>query len=373
MNARQSLMDELEDAVRHGSRDQRMDTLRRVTDLFLLQPQQFDNEQIALFDDVLTHMIARVETKARAELAKRLAPVDQAPNEVIRRLAHDDEIAVAGPVLSQSSRLTTADLVDIAAQKGQAHLLAIAGRSVIEEQVTEVLVDRGDRNVVHRLATNVGASFSDTGYSKLVRRAEADDHLIEKLGRRIDIPLHLFRELLLKAGEAVRNRLMAVLGPERRDLVRQIVEEMSTQVAHQAPATRNIEAAQRLVQALKEQGRLKEPDVLAFAQRGKLDEVIAGLALLCAVSCDLVDRLLRSGRADAVLVPCKAMNFGWPTARAILGARPQSCSEQDLANAETEYLKLSVPTAARVLRFWQVRQATQAQGGDQVPQPTAAE
>ena len=172
----------------------------------------------------------------------------------------------------------------------------------------------------------------------------------------------------------MRNRLMAVLGPERRDLVRQIVEEMSTQVAHQAPATRNIEAAQRLVQALKEQGRLKEPDVLAFAQRGKLDEVIAGLALLCAVSCDLVDRLLRSGRADAVLVPCKAMNFGWPTARAILGARkPQSSSQQDLANAETEYLKLSVPTAARVLRFWQVRQATQAQGGDQVPQPTAAE
>src|ERR1044072_5447979 len=162
MNARQSLMDELEDAVRHGSREQRMDTLRRVTDLFLISPQQFDTEQIALFDDVLTHMIARGETKARAELAKRLAPVDQAPNEVIRQLAHDDEIAVAGPVLSQSARLSTADLVGIAEQKGQAHLLPIAGRSVVEQQVTDVLVDRGDRNVVHRLAGNTGASFSET-------------------------------------------------------------------------------------------------------------------------------------------------------------------------------------------------------------------
>src|SRR3954451_16401164 len=131
MNAHQSLMDELEDAVRHGSRDQRMDTLRRVTELFLISPQQFDNEQIALFDDVLSHMITRVETKARAELAKRLAPVDQAPSEVIRRLAQDDEITVAGPVLSQSSRLTTADLVDIAEKKGQAHLLAIAGRTPV--------------------------------------------------------------------------------------------------------------------------------------------------------------------------------------------------------------------------------------------------
>lgn len=374
MTAPQSLMDELEEAVRHGSRERRMDTLRRMTDLFLMVPQQLDNEQIALFDDVLTHMIARVETKARAELAKRLAPVDQAPNEVIRRLAHDDEIAVAGPVLSQSSRLTTADLVDIAEQKGQAHLLAIAGRNLVEHQVTEVLVNRGDRNVVHRLAANAGASFSETGYSKLVRRAETDEHLIEKLGRRIDIPLHFFRELLLKASEAVRNRLMAAAGPERQELVRQVVEEMSNQVAHQAPAARNIEAAQRLVHAMKEQGRLREAELLGFAQSGKLDEIIASIALLSSVSCDLVDRLLRSGRADAVLVPCKALSFGWPTVRAILEARKsQGCAEQDIENAETEYLKLSASTAARVLRFWQVRQSTQAHAADQGPQQIPAE
>src|SRR5690349_13818945 len=74
MNARQSLMDELETAVRHGSSDQRTDTLRRVTDLFLIAPEHYDKEQVALFGDVLTQMTARVETKARAELAKRLAP-----------------------------------------------------------------------------------------------------------------------------------------------------------------------------------------------------------------------------------------------------------------------------------------------------------
>jgi uncharacterized protein (DUF2336 family) len=374
MNGRQSLMDELEEAVHHGSREQRTDTLRRVTDLFLLSSQQLSNEQIALFDDVLTHMIARVEKKARAELAKRLAPVDQAPNEVIRQLAHDDEITVAGPVLSQSTRLTTADLVGIAEQKGQAHLLAIAERSVVEQQVTEVLVNRGDRNVVHRLAVNAGASFSETGYSKLVRRAESDDNLIEKLGRRIDIPLHFFRELLLKATEAVRNLLIAAAGPDRQELVRQVVEEMANQVAHQAPAARNIEAAQRLVHAMREQGRLRETDILAFAQHGKLDEVIASIALLCAVSCDLVDRLLRSGRADAVLVPCKALNFSWPAVRAILEARKtQGWGEQDMEATEHEYLKLSASTAARVLRFWQVRQSTHAQTADQAVPQTAAE
>ena len=100
MSAQQSLMDELEEAVSSGSRDKRVDTLRRITDLFLVSPAQLNSEQIGVFDDVLTHLIARVETKARAELAMRLAPVDQAPGEVIRKLAFDDEIIVAGPVLT---------------------------------------------------------------------------------------------------------------------------------------------------------------------------------------------------------------------------------------------------------------------------------
>ena len=104
-------MDELEQAVQSGSREQRVDTLRRITDLFLLAPAQLNAQQISVFDDVLAHLVARVESKARAELANRLAPVEQAPVDVIKRLGHDDDIAVAGPVLRQSTRFTTEDLV----------------------------------------------------------------------------------------------------------------------------------------------------------------------------------------------------------------------------------------------------------------------
>jgi uncharacterized protein (DUF2336 family) len=372
MNAHQSLMDELENAVRHGSREERMETLRRLTDLFLIAPQQLADEQIALFDDVLTHMIARVETRARAELARRLAPIDQAPNEVIRQLAYDEEIAVASPILSESTRITTADLVRIAEHKSPAHLLAIAGRSVVEQQVTDVLVTRGDRDVVHKLAANAGASFSEAGYSKLARRAEADEGHNATLGRRLDIPLRLFRALLLKASEAVRNRLISTLGPERQELVRQVIAEVSDKVAHEAPAARNLEDAQRLISMLKETGRLNEAEVLTFARRGKFDEVIASLAALCGVSFDLVERLTRSDRADSLLVPCKAIDFDWTTVEAILQARNvEGLPQQDMENAAREYRKLSVSTAGRVLRFWQVRQAAQARPnttmGEQIP------
>ena len=85
----------------------------------------------------------------------------------MRRLAKDDDIAVAGPVLAQSPRLAEADLVDIARTKSQAHLLAISGRAGIGEAVTDVLVRRGDREVVRSVADNQPAQLSE---ERLLRR-----------------------------------------------------------------------------------------------------------------------------------------------------------------------------------------------------------
>ena len=358
MSAQQSLMDELEGAIQSGSRDKRIDALRRITDLFLAAPAQLNAEQIGVFDDVLSHLVGRVETKARAELAKRLAPVAEAPNEVIQRLARDEEITVAGPVLTQSARLTASDLVDIAQKKGQGHLLAIAGRDRLEECVTDVLVDRGNRDVVQTLVTNNGATFSQSGYAALVKRADGDETLVEKLGRRLDIPLALFRDLLRQATEAVRGRLLASVSEDQRDVIMRVLADISSEISGEAPIARNVEDAKRLVQMMKETGRLNEAEIMTFARHMKYEEVIAGIAMLCSVPFDLIDRLTHSDRSDALLVPCKAAGLRCATVRAILQLRGtrHPTSEHEIEAASAEFEKLSAPTAARVLRFWQVRE-----------------
>src|SRR5262249_38831425 len=104
MHTHSSLMADLEDAIKIGSQDRRVETLRRVTDLFLSDADRLNDSQVGVFDDVLCHLIKRIESKAVAELSARLAPVDNAPIEVIRTLARDDEISVAGPILTQSTR-----------------------------------------------------------------------------------------------------------------------------------------------------------------------------------------------------------------------------------------------------------------------------
>src|SRR5512145_1770694 len=103
--AQVSVIGELERAMHSGSLDRCEETLSRVTDLFLHGADRFSEDQVLLFEDVLGFLIQRIETRARAELSTRLALVDNAPIRVVQRLANDDEITVAEPVLTHSARL----------------------------------------------------------------------------------------------------------------------------------------------------------------------------------------------------------------------------------------------------------------------------
>jgi uncharacterized protein (DUF2336 family) len=361
MIAEHSLIAELEDAIGSGSKDKRIDTLRRITDLFVSDANRLNDQQIEVFDDVLGHLIKRIEGKALAELSRRLAPVNNAPTEIVRRLARDDDITVAEPILTQSARLNDNDLIEIATTKTPAHLLAISGRSQIGANVTDVLLQRGDRKVYHKLAGNAGANFSEGGFATLVKHSEHDGELAEKVGLRLDVPLRLFRELLLRATEAVRARLLASAGPESRDQIQRALAAISEDAGHEAgfQNEHDYAAAKARVLAMRTNGELNEAAIFEFAKAGRLADIVAALSLLCEVPMALVENLLQSEHREALLVPCKAAALDWPTVRVILTCRSvgRTISDQDVDTARTEYFKLSQANAKRVLRFWQVRQS----------------
>jgi uncharacterized protein (DUF2336 family) len=337
----ETLIAELEWAVRRGTPEKRVDTLRQVTDLFLNDSDRLSDEQIKVFDDVLGLLINRIESKALAELSRRLAPVDNAPIDVIRRLAHNDEIIVAGPVLAESRRLSSADLAEIAGTQSQAHLLAISGRDGLEEKVTDVLVERGNREVVYQLATNASVRFSDGGYDLMVKKAEGDDTLAEKVGLRPDIPTHLLRALLLRATDAVRGLPTAATGT----------------VSNEAAKPRDFSAAERLVRSMHDGGNLGDAAVLEFASSGKYEEMTAAVAVLCAAPLSVISGLMMGVRNDAVLIPCRAAGLTWPTVEAILRNRHAShvVSEQVIDLARNDFNRLTDAMAQRTLRILEVR------------------
>jgi uncharacterized protein (DUF2336 family) len=350
-----SIIAELEDAVRSGSSQRRVDTLRQVTNLFLHDGERLSEDQVRVFDDVLCLLIGRVESRARAELGQRLAPVDYAPFEVIQHLARDSEIAVAGNVLAHSSRLRTSDLVEIASTRGQDHLLAISGRSNLPEAVTDVIVDRGESKVIRKLAGNASARFSEAGYSGIVAHADADDDLTEILGLRIDLPLKFLRDLLRRATSAVRARLMAIAPPELQEEIARILKTIAGAAGADSCSARDFSRAEALVKLLKEHDELDNAAIVKLVGSGKFDEVAAALAVLNNVPTEMMVRLLEGPRADLILIPCKSCGLTWLTVEAILSSRPQQpISEPTLKLASKDYGKLSTETAQRTLRFWLV-------------------
>jgi uncharacterized protein (DUF2336 family) len=353
-----SLIGELEQAIQNGSKDKRVETLRRVADLFLMYANRFGDEQIVVFEDVMGRLIEDIETKALWQLSQRLAPVDNAPTEVIRRLAWHDEIAVAAPVLTQSARLTGSDLAEIARTKGQGYLLAISSRPELEELVTDILLQRGDRDVLLQLANNLGAKFSQAGFATLVKRSETDDRMAEKVGSRLDIPMPLFRELVTRATDSLRSRLLTLAGPDGQAEIRRIQSALSNKDEHQGKVHHDYAGAQRLVRLMQSRGEFGEPAVLKFATLHKYAEMIVALSLLLQKSPEVIDRLIQCKNREPFLILCKTAGFEWPTVRAIFNNRSagQPMANEDLALIESEYAQLSKGTAPRAQGFLQGRQ-----------------
>ena len=168
---------------------------------------------------------------------------------MIQHLAWDDEIDVAGTVLANSSRLGTDVLVEIASKKGQDHLLAISGRSDLPIAVTDVIVDRGGDKVIRKLANNAGARFSDQGFSTIVTKVSGDDELAEILGLRADFPAKFMADLLRRAKDTVRARLLAIAPPALQEEIKRVLNEIAREApppgAEFRPRRRDREADER--------------------------------------------------------------------------------------------------------------------------------
>ena len=352
-----SLLPGLEDVVQHCSAEKRAGTLRRITTLFLDGAPCFNAEHVALFDDVIGCLVVEIEAEALAELARCIAPIPNAPAGVVSALAKNDDIAVAGPVLKQA-RLADPDLKYIAETKSQAHLLAMSTRLGISEALADILVERGDREVARSIAKNQHAQLSDNAFTTLVKRAQQDGVLAEKVGMRTNIPPRLFCQLLMQASEVVQRRLLAKAKSETQAEIRRILARVTDEVAAK-PAPRNYTAALAAVRALHQRRKLGEADITEFAKAGKYEETIAALSTMCAVPVEVVDRLMNGERADPVLILARTASCGWSAVKAVLNARPGGKPSPQALNAAREnFERLTATTAQRVVRFWQLRQGT---------------
>jgi uncharacterized protein (DUF2336 family) len=357
--AQSSLIAEVENAIASGSSEKRVESLRRVTDLFLVNTNQYSESQVDVFGDVMSRLVSRIETKAKAELANRLAPVKNAPVAVVRSLARDESINVAGPVLQHSTRLSDDDLLACAGNSGQDRLLAISKRVSISEAVGDALVSRGGRDVVQSVAENAGARFSNTGYAKLVERAVEDEVLALCVGMRKDMPKQHLRSLVLQVSEAVSKKLTAE-NPAAAAEVQAVMQQLTGGASGQPKkAAHGYQYAQQLFNSIKAGGGALEPVVQQFARAGRFEETVVALSNVCHMPIAAIEHIMTEKQIDnqLVLILARFAGFSWPTANAILQLRWRDggLSHEMIGRAHVDFEELKATTAQRIIRFYQIR------------------
>jgi uncharacterized protein (DUF2336 family) len=365
-HARQLIGDEVEAAIAAGSFERCAETTARVTALFLASAGSFSDDQVELFRDVFERLINTIELRAvgdvsarfaLAEMSAQLAPVRQAPASVVRRLARHDDISVAAPVLTESARLTSDDLIELAKTKGEKHLLAISARWWLQQVVTDALLARRFPSVSRRLVDNPGARVSATGFAIVIAQAASDPELAIATGIRADLPSELRSTLLRQATDTVRTRLLSRAPPFLFEEIRAAVAAASAGAEREMSRARDFASAKIVIARLKKEGRLNERALLDLAQARKYEETVTALAELSRASIEVVRPLMQSLRSEGILVPCRVAGLRWETVGAVLNSRFSSgvMAPEELSKLKREFDGLTLESAHRLLKLWTVK------------------
>jgi uncharacterized protein (DUF2336 family) len=324
-----------------------------VTDMFVASSETLDAERVDMFETLLPRLANDLATAARRRLSERLAPVPTAPAVVVANLAMDHDIAIARPVLVMSDVLGDDDLVRVAHERGEAHMMAIAERASLSETVTDTLVDRGSSRVVRVVAANEGARFSGRGYAALVDKARIDNVLATTLRARQDLPPAAFEKLMAQAAAAAARDIDA-----RSADVRAAVEEIAQRATEEIESrTRTFRTARAEIHRLAANGKLDQSMVHAFMQEGRHDHALATVAELCGVPDEVVLRFSQTNGIDLLLIVAKSGKLDWPAVHAALRARSggTELNAAELSAHKVKYQRLIPATCERIVGFWKGR------------------
>jgi uncharacterized protein (DUF2336 family) len=370
-----SLVNEIQDAPISGHTQRQLKALTRITNLFVAGAGRHSKQQIELFDEVFKTLVAVIELETRIKLSQHLATIPDAPSALVRAFAFDDSVAVAAPVLSESAALSDTDLVASASTQGQGHLHAIARRRTLSEVITEILIERGEPNVVHTVAKNEGARFSDGSFRELVARAGNDAQLALHVGMRHDIPRHHFLKLLETASASVCARISAA-NPQYvdavQDAVTEVIDDINSEIRKQSP---DHARAKSRIKRLQNWHELNEGNVHSAARSQNFEQAAVALSVLACCPIEMAERAILNENPGVVQVIAKAAGCSWATVKTLLlmMAADRRMSEADLAGARENYERLEIQTAKRVVEFYEARRdARSVESPPVVPQASAS-
>jgi len=336
----------------------RQELLRKVTGIFMESPPDtLNNTEVEYFGDVMGHLVKEMEMKVRRHLAETMSDVDAAPYGLIKNFA-SDEIEVAQPVLMKSGVLQDTDLIEIVKQCSQEHLMAVSTREKVSEQVANALVDKGNDQVLGSLAGNAGADLSRNAMETMVARSEGGDGALnEALVIRNDMPADLMQKMYNHVSSALREYILSQGVDFDESQIDEMLDETREWLTKEGGGGKLTEA-EKYIQRKAQLNQLDQALLLKLMREGRVQEIIAGIALLCKIDIPTARQTLFDESGEKLAVVCKALEFDSNVFLQLvemsnsLGKRDES----DKAILLGVYGRITTESAQRAMRFLRTRQ-----------------
>ncbi|UJQ95680.1 DUF2336 domain-containing protein [Mariluticola halotolerans] len=350
--------EDMEELAKDGSTESRRQLLRLLTDLFLENLDQTTGAQGEAFGDIVNRVLDDVVEEAREEFSTRIATADMFPKDVVKRLAWD-AFEVAAPILEHSTVLSDSDLVEVAHEKSNDHLMAISRRPELHEKVTDVLIERGEEDVIHSVATNHGAQFSPKGYGTLASKAKGDEALQRAIVERRDVTADVAARLEPSLSAELKKRLAEALDETNNDVANLVARARERVEQAMAGKKRDRVDVEKLVAEVAE-GTVTLDDA---ARSLAAEDRPLPLSVLIATVAELPEKMISNAMLKVngmpIAITCRALKVEAETFAAITQMRcrvlrlPGSAGER-LAE---QYSSLDQGDAERTLRFLRVRKS----------------
>lgn len=343
--------------TRENDEEGRRELLREVSDLFMEAPDTLSETEVAYFGEIMCQMVGKVEGMVRQHLSETVAPVANAPRDLVVSLASDQQIEVARPVLMGSELLGDKDLVKIVETRSQDHMEAISMRRSVSETVTDALVVKGNDTVLETLADNNGARFSRGGMETIVQRAEDNDTLNRSLIRRQDTPDDLAKEIFWRVSWAMREQLLASDLELNDEDVEAMMQETEKWFLAQEKS-RRLNPAENFIVRKEALGQLDNGLLLQMAREDKTPELVAGVGRLAKLDPETARQTVFDPDGEKMAVVFRSLDMDYDMFGEILlltnfdGTR----SREDVGALLDIYVQIPQKVAQRAMRFLRTRQ-----------------
>lgn len=354
------MLSSLLDITHEASSDRRRELLTQISALFVEGADDYSDREVVLFSDIMTRLIEQVPVEDRVALSERVAHVERTPHEVALRLTNDSE-EVAAPILEHSTVLTDGDLVKLAQEKGQGHLLAISRRSLLSELITDVIVERGDDAVLTSVARNAGARFSEGGYNAMGAKASLIAGLGDILADRSDLPAAVAKSILptLSAPALAKLSQLQFSAPES---VQTLFSKARDEYESMKGAYRRERMEGRLLAAdIREKKRSLDDVVAQLIYEKRLSDIAYILSEFAGVPISQVANAMHKTDSTVIALTCRVLGVSEGVYERLATFR---CEKLKMPMSEvkvmvSDYLAVDKSVAERALRFHKIRVSVQ--------------